>query len=70
MKIVVTGALAGVVVAFSATVGLIVDCLSPPVVEIARAVVVLSIVEFNRSGGVTTHFALYAIVQMLYTSYR
>ena len=56
--VVAAGAFAGVVVAFSATVGLIVDCLSPPVVEIGRAVVTFSIVEFNRSGGVSTHFAL------------
>ena len=70
-RVVVAGAFAGVVVVFVVTVALVAGCLSPPtVVEFARAVVTFSIVEFSRSGGVSTHFALYAIVQMLCTSYR
>ena len=70
-RVVVDGAFAGVVVVFAGIVSIVAGCLSPPtVVEIARAVVTFSIVEFNRSGGVSTHFALYAIVQMLCTSYR
>ena len=68
-RVVVAGAFAGVV--FAVTVALVVGCLSPQtVVEISRAVVAFSIVEFNRSGGVSTQFALYAIVRMLCTSYR